>query len=494
VRAEIGVALDRRESAFDDVVELPRRIRAAEVRMRILIGALILASCVPAVAADSPDWPALGNEAVRLLTQYLAFDTTNPPGNETKAAEFLKAVFDREGIEARVLEPEPGRGSIYARLPGDGTRRAVILLNHLDVVPAERQFWSTEPFGGQIRDGYVWGRGALDMKGMGVIELMTLVILKRHNIALKGDVLFLGTAGEETGGRVGAGFVVNDHLDLVKDAGLVLNEGGAIAIRGGSVVAYEISLSEKIPLGVTLRALGIPGHGSMPRPLSAVDRLISALHRVIAYEPPFRVLPEVQQFYATMADDMASPARERLRDLETSLHDETFAREFTRDPVANARVRNTIAVTVLEASTKVNVIPPQAVARLDVRLLPGEDPAAFVAELRRVIADESVQIETGAPHMAPGSPFPRELFAVIGDVARELSPSDPVPKLTTPLLTGATDCRYFRERAIPCYGFMPFKLGPDDYEGFHGNDERLSVENVWFGTRALYEIVKRLAE
>jgi acetylornithine deacetylase/succinyl-diaminopimelate desuccinylase-like protein len=307
-------------------------------------------------------------------------------------------------------------------------------------------------------------------------------------------VIFLGTADEETGGRLGAGFIVGDHFDLVKDAGVVLNEGSAIAVRGGTIVFYGVSLSEKTPFGVTLRATGTPGHGSTPRPESAVNRLIAALQRVIAYQTPLKVLPEVQQFYATIAEEMASPARERLKDLETSLRDETFAGEFTRDLVANARVRSTIAVTMLEGSNKVNVIPPQASARLDVRLLPGEDPAAFVAELRRVIADDSIQIETGSPRFVPASPVPHELFAVIRDVARELDPADPAPKLATPLLTGATDCRYFRVRAIPCYGFMPFKLAARDYDGFHGNDERLSVENVKFGTRALYEIVKRLAQ
>jgi acetylornithine deacetylase/succinyl-diaminopimelate desuccinylase-like protein len=366
----------------------------------------------------------------------------------------------------------------------------VLLLNHLDVVPADSRFWSHPPFGGVIQDGHVWGRGALDMKGMGVVQLMAMLILKREGIPLKSDVIFLGTADEEMGGRRGAGFVVDQHWDLLRGAGVVITEGGAIGMHDGQPRYLTVSRSEKVPLGVRLIATGTPGHGSAPRADSAVNRLIAALNRIVAYQTPIRVLPEVQSFYAGIADTQASPTRERFQDLAAAFRDPAAAAELSRNLTLNARVRNTISVTMLQGSDKVNVIPPEATARLDVRLLPDEDPQAFLDELRRVVADDSIRIESLRPFAGGSSPPVHELLDVLGELAPTLHPD---ARLTTALLTGATDCRYFRVRGIPCYGFLPFKLTARDFDGFHGNNERLSVENVHSGMRLLYEIVRRLA-
>jgi len=461
--------------------------------VRSLVALLLLTALAPGAAVaqtPAPDWPRLEGEAVALLSRYVQIDTTNPPGNETPAAELFKRIFDAERIEARVLESSPGRGSVWARLPGDGSKPAILLLNHLDVVPADPRFWSQPPFGGVVQDGYVWGRGALDMKGMGIVELMAMLILKRERVPLKSDVIFLGTADEEMGGRRGAGFIVDRHWDLVRGAGVVINEGGSIGMQDGQPRFLAVSRSEKVPLGIKLIATGTPGHGSAPRANSAVNRLVAALNRIIAHETPIKVLPEVQSFYAGIADTQPSPTRERFRDLTAALRDPAVAAELSRNITLNARVRNTISVTMLQGSDKVNVIPPEATARLDVRLLPGEDPQTFLDELRRVVADDSIKIESGRPFAAGSSPPAHELLQVIEDLAGTLHPD---ARLASSLLTGATDCRYFRVRGIPCYGFMPFKLTPRDFDGFHGNNERLSVENVHSGMRLLYEIVRRLA-
>ncbi|MGH7167083.1 MAG: M20/M25/M40 family metallo-hydrolase [Nitrospiraceae bacterium] len=349
---------------------------------------------------------ALEQEAVSLLSEYLRVDTTNPPGNEIKAAQFFKTIFDREGIEARILESAPGRGNIYARLKGDGSKKAVVLMNHMDVVPADRRYWSVDPFAGVIKDGYVWGRGALDMKGMGIVELMAMLALKRQGIPLKADVIFLGVADEEAGGAMGAGFMVKEHFDLLKDAGTVLNEYNFIAVGDdGKVRYYGVEASQKSPLWLKLTATGTPGHGSTPRPDSAVNKLIEALARIVSYQTPLKVEPQVQSFYADTADLEPSPERrQRLKDLKASLQNPAFAAEFTKNLRANAEVRNTISVTMLEGSNKVNVIPPQAYAQLDVRLLPSEDPQRFLDELRKVIADDSIKIE-------PVLSFPPSTFA-----------------------------------------------------------------------------------
>lgn len=454
-------------------------------------GLVNMASPTKGLCADaSLNWELLEKEAISLLSRYIQIDTTNPPGNEIKAARFFKSLFDREGIEARIIESAPGRGNIYARMKGDGSKKALILLNHMDVVPADRRFWSEEPFGGVVKDGYVWGRGALDMKGPAIVELMTMLNLKRQGIPLKRDIIFLGTADEEAGGAKGLGFMVKEHFALFKDAEFVLNEGGRINVRGDAKVPYyAVGVAEKGPFWLELTVKGTPGHGSTPRPDSAVNRLIAALNRIINYRTPLKVVPEVQRFYAEIADLEPSPKRERLKDLKTSLKDPVFAAEFTKNPRDNARVRNTISVTMLEGSSKVNVIPSQASAKIDVRLLPDEDPREFLREIRRVIGDGSIKVEPILSIPPVSSPVTSELFRVISEVARS---HDPGAVITTPLLRGFTDCHYFRERGLLCYGFIPFKKGDKEGSLIHRNDERVSVENVKFGLGMLYEIVRKL--
>ena len=466
--------------------------RGHDCRTRVLFAigtALVaMAQVVRAVAGEES---TLEQEALSVLTEYLRIDTTNPPGSEIKAAEFFKAIFDREGIEAHIFESAPGRANIYARLRGNGSRKAVVLLNHMDVVPAHGQLWSVAPFEGVVRDGYVWGRGTLDMKGMGIVELMAMLTLKRQGTPLTADIVFLGVADEEAGGAMGAGFMVKEHFDLLEGAGIVLNEGGHIYVSpDGNVLHYDVGTAEKTPFWLKLTVVGKPGHGSVPRPDSAVTRLIEALHRIVTYQMPLKAESVVQKFYADTADLDPNPqGREQLKDLNKSLSDPIFAAEFTKNPRANARVRNTISITMLEGSNKVNVIPAVASAQLDVRLLPSEDPQTFLRQLRAVIADDAVQIEPMLSFVPSSSPTDGEFFDVLTEIANTV---DPGVRVTTPLLTGFTDCHYFREKEIPCYGFMPFKLNDTDFAGFHGQDERISVENIRLGTRMMYGIVRRL--
>jgi acetylornithine deacetylase/succinyl-diaminopimelate desuccinylase-like protein len=452
----------------------------------------VVRSAEAAGETSAPSLETIEQEAVSLLNEYLRVDTTNPPGNEIKAAQFFKDIFDREGIEAQIIEAAPGRGNIYARLKGDGSKKAIVLMNHMDVVPADRRYWSVDPFGGVVKDGYVWGRGALDMKGMGIVELMAMLALKRQGIPLKSDIIFLGVADEEAGGAMGAGFMVKEHFDLLKNAGIVLNEFNFIAVGDdGKVRYYGVEAAQKTPLWLKLTATGTPGHGSVPRSDSAVNKLIAALHRIANYQTPLKVEPVVQTFYVDTADlEPSGERRQRLKDLKASLQDPAFAAEFTKNLRANAEVRNTISITVLEGSNKVNVIPPQASAQLDVRLLPSENPQQFINELRKVIGDESINIEPILSFAPSASPTDSEFFKALQEVANNHNPG---ARVTTPLVVGFTDCHYFREKGIPCYGFMPFKLTEKEAALLHGNDERLSVDNVKFGTRVMYEIVQELA-
>ena len=435
---------------------------------------------------------ALEQEALSLLIQYLRIDTTNPPGNEIKAAEFFKTIFDREGIESQIFESAPGRGNIYARIKGDGSKKAVVLMSHMDVVPVDKRYWSVDPFAAIVKDGYLWGRGAIDVKGMGIVELMAMLALKRQGVPLKSDIVFLGTADEEAGGAMGAGYMTREHFDLVKDAGVVLNEFGFIAVGDdGKARYYGASPAEKAPFWLKLTATGMPGHGSSPRPDSAVLKLVEALHRIAGYQTALSVDPVAQKFYADIADLDPVPAkREKLKNLRESLKDPAFAAEFTKDLRNNATVRNTISITMLEGSNKVNVVPAEASAQLDVRLLPSEDPALFLNDLRQVINDDAIRIDIVLSFAPIASPTDTEFFRVLEGIAGKI---DPGVKVTTPLLTGFTDCHFFREKGIPCYGFIPFRMPAKELGGVHGNDERLSLENVKFGTRTMVEIVRRLA-
>ena len=436
-------------------------------------------------------WRGLEDDAVMVLSRYIQVDTTNPPGNETKAAQFLKEIFDREGIEARIIESAPGRGNLFARLRGDGSRKSIVLLNHMDVVPAEAKLWKEPPFSGAIKDGVIWGRGAIDNKGGGVMQLMTLLALKRQNTQLKGDVIFIGTADEEAGGVFGAGYLLDKHPELFKDVGVVLNEGGGIRVgEDGRARSYSVGVAEKVPLWLKLTAPGTPGHAASPGSNQAVLKLITALSRIASYQSPIKVVPEVQKFYADSAASAPASRREQYMDLRKALQDLGFAAEFLKDRSDNARVRNTISITGIKGSDKINVIPAEASAEIDVRLLPGEEPQAFINEMRRVVADDSIKIEILLSRAAAASPIDSNALKVITEYAQAKDPGTPI---LFPLGSGFTDCHFFRAKGIPCLGFLPRRSRPSEESMVHGVNERVSVEDLKSDVREMYKIVRKLA-
>jgi acetylornithine deacetylase/succinyl-diaminopimelate desuccinylase-like protein len=441
--------------------------------------------------AESPlDWKALENEAVSLLSRYIQIDTTNPPGNEIKAAQFFKEIFDRERIDAQIIESAPGRGNIYARLRGDGSKDAVLLLNHMDVVPADAKLWKEPPFSGAVKEGVIWGRGAIDNKGGGVMALMTLLALKRQNAPLKGDLIFLGTADEEAGGVSGAGYLLDKHPHLFKGVRVVLNEGGGIRVgEDGRARLYSVRVAEKVPLWLKLTAPGTPGHAASPGRDQAVLKLITALSRIASYQSPIKVVAEVQKFYADRAASAPAARREQYMDLRKALQDPAFAAEFLKDRSNNARVRNTISITGIKGSDKINVIPAEASAEIDVRLLPGEEPQAFIDEIRRIVADDSIKIEILLSRAAAVSPVSSDALKVIAAYAQAKDPGTPI---LFSMGSGFTDCHFFRAQGIPCLGFLPRRSRPSDEGRVHGINERISVESLKSDIRAMYEIVGRL--
>jgi acetylornithine deacetylase/succinyl-diaminopimelate desuccinylase-like protein len=461
-----------------------RRTLSSPVRRLLLALALCLVFGFPADAADI-DWTAVEAEATQFLSEYVRVDTTNPPGNEAAAAHFLAARFSKAGIDAQVFEAAPGRASVLARLKGRGGARPIILLNHLDVVPANAAEWEVGPFDGVVRNSAVYGRGSLDCKGVGTVEAMTVLLLKRLGIALERDVIFLGTADEETGGRLGAGWMVENHFDKFSDAQFLLNEGGHIHSMPNGRRAYEVAVSEKTPCWLRLTATGKGGHGSAPPRSTSVTALVRALGRLADYKAPLRVTPEVQAYYAALAPLQVGAQREHFADLRSALQNDAFRQQFLSDGHNAALIQNTLTPTVLMAGQKTNVIPTTATAEIDCRLLPGESPRDFVQQIVELINEPTIRVETTLNFPPSASPTDNLLYRTIGRLA-ERDQSSVVPSV----LTGFTDSHYFRDKGIVSYGFIPLTLSDTDTLGEHGLNEHLATEQLRDGTRRLLELLQ----
>ncbi|HLF78553.1 MAG TPA: M20/M25/M40 family metallo-hydrolase [Dehalococcoidia bacterium] len=431
---------------------------------------------------STPDWDVLAKEATDLLQRYIRVNTTNPPGNEAMACDFLEAALVAEGIECRRLTSAPGRDNLYADLPcSEPDAKPLILLNHTDVVPVESAHWSVDPFAGVIKDGYLWGRGALDMKGMGILELVAFLTLKRRGVRLRRPVRFFAVADEEAGSEYGVEWLDRHHPETL-DAAFVLNEGGygSSSYLGIERPLFGISMAEKSPLWLTLKATGRPGHGSTPHDDNVLDRLVRGMQRVQAWQRPLTLTPPV-------ADALRAARAEGYVDVDPD--------KASADEIANRYrqlrilLSNTISATGLHSGMKHNVIPATASATLDCRLVPGYGQDRFIAELRRVIDDPKVQIETVFAAESPPTPPGGELVDAIREVVGSVMPEAPLlPRVTA----GFTDSRTFRRRGIPAYGFVPMLLAPDEQGGMHGNDERISLRNLRLGVEVLYRVVERV--
>ena len=454
----------------------------------------MLGAAAPLVAqraASKPiDWAALSTETVNTLSNYLQVNTTNPPGNEMRTIQFLKAILEAEGFEVQVLDTAelgPTRGNIYARLKGNGKKKAIALVSHMDVVPATASYWTVDPFSGAIKDGYIWGRGALDMKSQGIVQLFTMLALKRSGAMLTRDIVFIGNSDEELGGLGAVAFAKN-HPDLLRDVEFLLTEGGGNPVKDGKLQYYGVSVSEKRTFWQKLTVHGVAGHGSRPTKNNPVPRLVAALDKIANYETPIHVMPAVAKYFHDISAGYTGEQREWLANIDQAVR-EPKAREWITSNIAwNAIIRNTISLTVLTGSNKTNVIPPEASAELDIRLLPDQDPAKFLADLEKVVNDTAVHFSTSIPPKAAiDNPIDTELFRAIERASHD---RDPKALVTTVMLAGATDRAPYREVGIITYGFGPFKVEEADAQkGVHGNDERISVANIGFGLRYLYDVI-----
>jgi acetylornithine deacetylase/succinyl-diaminopimelate desuccinylase-like protein len=431
------------------------------------------------------DYDKLTQEAATLLSNYIKIDTTNPPGNELAAAKMLREEFLANGIPATVWEPQPGRGVIAARLHGAGRHtKAIVLLSHLDVVPANPKEWKVPPFSGQIKDGSVWGRGSIDDKGPGVIELMAMLAVKRAGVLLDRDVLFLATADEEQGGKNGAGWVVEHEPNVFRDAGYLLNEGGGIDQRPNGRRFYAISVTEKTPLWLLLTATGQEGHAAVPPDETSVTRMVHALDRLIAYRAPIRIIDPVRDYFKATAALDGGPD-EYLNLVKALRDDPDFAKKFLSVPRHNALVRDTITPTMLSGSDKTNVIPATTTAGIDCRLLPGDDPQRVLGTIKKVIDDKSIKTEVTLNFPSISSPRKSQLMTAISKLAQSED-----ARVVPTMIAGFTDSHYFRQKGLIAYGFIPIELTPAEMRGVHGINEHIPVKELGAGIRRMVELLE----
>ncbi len=436
-------------------------------------------------------------ETVARLQAIIRFDTTNPPGNELPLALYLETALREEGIETTIFEPEKNRAVLVGRIRGSGMKRPVILLAHMDVVGVERQRWSVDPFAGEIRDGYLYGRGAIDDKGMLAANLMTMLLLKRTLSQAGGilsrDVVFLATSDEEAGGEWGMGWMVKHHPDVL-DAEFALNEGGRTRIIEGGQRYLAVQSAEKVSHVVAVTAHGSAGHAAIPLPDNAIFRLALALETLSRYSEPVMLTEITRKFFAHLAEvwprDVEKNAMIDLVSAD-SKRAEAGASVLSLIPVFDAVLRNGISPTVVEGGKQFNVIPASAAAVLNVRTLPGHSIDKVVNRLRAIVTEPGVTIEiTHSGEEAPASDPSSEMFRAIAEAAQEL---DPKMTVVPYLSTGVTDSARLRRLGVKAYGVLPFPMLQSDEERMHGNDERVPLKSLDFGTRLIFGAIERIA-
>ncbi len=458
--------------------------------MRKLVFVAVL-SCLPlplTAEHHEVDWEKVAAETINHFTALLKIDTSNPPGNETEAAKYVERVLEKEDIPSKLYALEPDRANLVARIRGNGSKKPLLVMGHTDVVGVQRERWSVDPFGGVRKHGFVWGRGAIDDKDNVAAGLMLMLLLKRMNIALDRDVIFLAEAGEEATPRVGIDYMVDQHWDEI-DAEYCLAEGGFVSARNGEVRYVAIATTEKVPARAHLIARGTAGHGSVPRTDNAVARLAAAVAKVADWQPPMRLNDTTREYFERLATISPPEEAARYNDVvgsERRPHVERYL--AVNDPFHHSMLRTSVAPTILDGGFRINVIPSEAEAGLDIRALPDEDIDAFYTDLLAVVNDPNVEIaplpRTRPP--APPSRMDNEMFRVLEGVSGRMFPGSVVLPL---MLTGATDMAQLRAKGVQCYGFGAVRDEADSAAGRgpHGDDERIAeeallklVQFLWF--------------
>lgn len=423
------------------------------------------------------DWDAVGEEALDHLSALIRINTTNPPGNETRAAEYVKQVLAEADIESELFWLEPERASLVARIRGNGSKKPILFMGHTDVVGVQADRWLEDPFGGIRKDGWVYGRGSLDDKDSVTAGMMLLILLKRQGVALDRDVIFLAEAGEEGTPEFGINYLVEHHWDKIA-AEFALAEGGGGRIDDGHAHIVTVQTTEKMPRRVTLVARGMAGHGSVPQIDNAVSILARAIARADAWQTEMRLNETTETYFERLAAISSPEDAFRYRNVanpEYSAEIQQYLLE--NDPYLYSQLRTSVVPTVVNGGFRNNVIPSEASAWLDIRMLPDEDVDGFYRRLASVIDDPRVEIvpERIYRPAAPPSGIDNEMFQALERVAAIVYPQATV--LPT-MSTGATDMAQLRAKGVPAYGIGPLRTFEEQNSGngAHSDNERVSEE------------------
>ncbi len=424
-----------------------------------------------------------------VLSEYLKIPTENPPGKEMPALLYLARILRERGHIATIHETAPERGVLECSIgPSEGG--SIVLLHHVDVVPATEEGWEIPPYSGEIRDGFVWGRGALDMKGQGIMELGAFLALAERAGSLRKRVTYLAVSDEEQGGLYGAKWAADNLMDSLRPD-LVINEGGG-GVRDvfGAGIVFAVEVTQKAAMKVRLIATGAPGHGSSPPRDYATKSLAKALAKVAGYSFPVMFTPVVVQMLKQMASRMTGIRRFALERATGPIFQRFLEQEISKDQRLDSMIRTSLSITMLKSGEAPNVIPGRAEAVLDIRVLPGHDPADAVRVIRNLVEEYGVEVESHSEPLAPRvSPFDSDHFRLLERLLKDEAPDSVVLPI---MASGATDSRFFREKGVPCYGIMPAILSAEDTASVHGYNEKISIDNLMLGERVFRHLLENL--
>lgn len=460
--------------------------------MRKSFAVALLLSPVFAVAQEGYliDWDEVGAESVGYMVDLVRINSSNPPGNETKVVNYLKGVLDREGIATEVYALDPARANLVARIQGNGSKRPILIMGHTDVVGVQADKWSEDPFGALRKDGYIWGRGTLDDKDNVTSALMVMLMLKRLDVELDRDIIFLAESGEEGTPDVGINFMVEKHWDVIA-AEYCLAEGGNMREENGMVSIVGVQTTEKMPRRATLVARGTAGHGSRPRMDNAVLVLAEAVAKAGRWQTPVRFNSTTRAYFDRMATISADDAAFRYANIDDPAYQEEIDAWFrANDPYHYSSLRTSVVPTIMDAGFRKNVIPSEGTAVLDIRMLPDEDVEGFYRQLAEVIDDPRIEIvpEDIYRPAAPVSEIDNEMFQTIESVSERLYPGS----TTLPVMaTGATDMAQVRAKGTQSYGIGPARTLQEMNSRFgaHSDDERISERSLQELVRFVWNII-----
>ena len=461
--------------------------------MRIFLY-IISSTLLFCVLQASPDWENVEKKSIELLREYLKIDTSNPPGDVRAGVEWLARKFKEHNIkyETFIVPQDPRRMHILAEFPGTNPNlKPLLLLNHIDVVPADYDAWSTDPFEAEIVDGVIYGRGALDMKSLGIMQMMSLILLKKEGFKPERTIKFLGVADEEILGQYGVQWMIKNHWDKL-DPEWVWDEGGVGSKDSfPGVDIFAVSVAQKKSFWVDVAVEGQSGHGSRPFKNYPNKVLVNALDKIVNWETPIKINPVVAEMFEIIGNEIGGIQGIIMKNIDNRIVQYLFGGSISSlSTSTNAMLRNTISLTMLTSGYKTNIIPEKAYATLDIRLLPDTQPDQFIRDLKSLINNDNVKfIHKRTPDNKFISDWNTDFFEALSEEIKILQPD----AVVVPFMTiGGTDSQFFQSKGVDCYGLLPVLIEEADIQTMHGIDERISIENFMLGNKIVYNTIKKV--